>query len=340
MSKITTMGIPKPIKFLFWQIYKHLYKKSSFRKYLPLQSILIETTTFCNLKCKGCYRTIHDYSDKNKHMSFDRFKTYVDQLPFVQSLTLHGLGEPTLNPDIVRIVEYARKSNKFGYINFSTNALGNNPQIYELLFSNGLSNISISVDSLNQEEVIKLRPDTNVDLLKKNIKLLNDKFAKKISYSIVVSKTNLNTFLQTVENLVELGAKTITFQPFDDLNGGPDICLSFKEKEDFLKKFNKIKTTTKIKFYASEWFKPAEIQCPSLLAPIITVEGYLTPCCRVLDKDIFYFGNLNENSFKELFLSKKYDKIQNEIINGKYPSFCKGCMGNHIEKNSSKWGAE
>lgn len=334
------LDILNPIKFLlrpiYNPIYNELYKKSAFRKHLPLQNIYIETTTFCNLKCKGCYRTIHDYSGKNRHMSYDSFKKYVDQLPSAQCLTLHGLGEPTLNPDIAQIVKYARKSNKFGSIVFATNALRKNLQIYELLFSNGLSNIAISVDSLDHEEVTKLRPDTDVELLKRNIKILNENFAEKITYTIVISKINMNTFLQTTDNLIELGAKAIGFQPFDDLGGGPNICLSFKEKEEFLKRFKRIKTETNFKLSAVEHFKPTKKPCyQPIFSPVITVDGYLTPCCRVLDKNIFFYGNLNEKSFKELFFSKKVYDIQKEIENGEYPSFCKGCMSSHVGFNSS-----
>jgi radical SAM protein with 4Fe4S-binding SPASM domain len=105
--------------------------------------------------------------------------------------------------------------------------------------------------------------------------------------------------------------------------------LSSKEKSEFLEKLKNCKIDME---FCPSGFTLTEVPCtlPST-APSVNTQGYLTPCCVFYDEDIFNAGNLKEKSFKEIFFSKKYLEIQKNIRKGKYPKFCKGCMGNHVE---------
>ena len=332
MNKIRNIRkIVKPIEPWVEKLYSFLVK-TSLRRYMPTNMIFIETTSSCNLRCPGCYRTSHKYVGKNKNMSLKDFKRYVDQLPSTISLILHGLGEPTINPDFPEMVKYAHDSRKFNKISFTTNTMAKPPEIYEILFANGLSNIRISVDTLNQEEVEKLRPGTNVKTLAENIKYLHQRFADKISICMVASNVNLNSVEETVRKLVNLGVKTIKLQTFQD-EGDSDKCLSEEEKEKYVQIVKRMKYEgVKIKFLDPD-YKIPNVPCnaPST-RPVITVDGYLTPCSRIHNKDIFNFGSLKEESFKELFFSRRVDKMRNKMKMGKYPAFCKGCYSNHSER--------
>ncbi|MEK6913695.1 MAG: radical SAM protein [Nanoarchaeota archaeon] len=317
--------IPKKFKENILEIHSSL-NKTFLKKHIPLRSLYIETTSFCNLKCKGCYRNNHDYPPKN--INLDLFKKFIDRSPSSSSLYLHGLGEPTVHPNINEIIEYASKSKKFNNIAFTTNALAKKPEDYTKLFSNGLTQITISVDSLDQKEVMKIRPPTNVKKLTENIRILLEKFPGKVKISMTVNKINKNTFEKTIKKLHALGVREISFHPYEDL-GYPSLCISYEEKKEFLHKLKD--SQINMALYPSG-FTPVENYCKSpSTAPYITVTGHLTPCCRICDEKLFNAGNLNENSFKEIFYSKKYSQIQKDIEKGKYPPFCKGCTSNHIE---------
>jgi len=320
--------IARPVKPVVGRAYTSIVKNSLLRKYSPISTVVIETTSLCNLRCPGCYRTSHDYPSKNKNMKFEDFKLYVDQLPPAFNLVMHGLGEPTINPDLLKMVKYAYGTKKFNRINFVSNALARKPVIYEELFANGLTDVRISVDSLNQEEVEKMRPGTNVELLKENLKYLLARFPDKISIITVFSKVNAHTFEKTIEELIELGAKDFRFQPYEDL-GESTKCPSDAEKEEFLRIVDNFRKRG-VNILSSSNFVPQKTPCYSLyFSPTITVDGYLTPCCRIMDKAIFNFGNLKETSFKGLYFSKRVDKMQKDMTQGKYPGFCDGCTNKH-----------
>ena len=318
--------VPEKFKGFFLNL-SDLLGRTFLRKYIPLRSLYIEVTSSCNLRCKGCYRTVHDYKSKNKFISFDDFKKYVDQSPRASSLYLHGLGEPILHPDIKKIIEYASCSGKFNNVAFTTNTLAKEPESYVELFGSGLTQITLSVDSLVQSEVNKMRPSTNVKKLEENIKWLVGKFGDRVKISTVVNNVNRHTIEGTLEKLRKLGVREVSFHPYADL-GYPELCISFEDGKEFIEKLNSLDIG--MKFYPSG-FTPTEVFCnlPST-APVITVTGYLTPCCRIYDEKVVNLGNLKNKSFKEIFFSKKYLEMQKNIEARKYPNFCRGCMGNHV----------
>jgi radical SAM protein with 4Fe4S-binding SPASM domain len=189
--------------------------------------------------------------------------------------------------------------------------------------------LTISVDSLEQKEVNKMRPITDVKKLLKNITWLLQNFPDKIKISMVINKVNLYTFEKTLKKLKDAGLREISFQPYIDF-GYPELYLSFKDKKEFLERLRNLKGFG-MAFHPS-CFNPVSEYCtlPST-APVVNVTGYLAPCCRINDETVVNMGNLKEKQFKDLFYSKRYSNIQKNISKGKYPSFCKGCTVNHLD---------
>ena len=93
------------------------------------QKFTIELTTLCNLKCAGCPRTVGVKNGEwsNKHMSKFDFSTALKHLPKINMVTLHGIGEPTLNPNFIDILEISKSSKKFGKIKITSNGLAKPP---------------------------------------------------------------------------------------------------------------------------------------------------------------------------------------------------------------------
>ena len=317
--------------------YNFVRGMKTLRKFFPVQCVQIEITTYCNLKCRGCYHNINDYPGKNKHMPVEDFKTYIDQIPRADDLKIYGVGEPTLHPDIVEIVEYAKKSGRFNSIVISTNCLACEPSLFEELFKKGLTRIIISIDSMIQEEADELRCGTDIEKLTENIKYLFKNHQNQIGFATVVSKVNLPTIEKTVRILDGLGAKKISIIVFSNMGDLEHLMLSPDEKTDLLRRMKKIKTKN-ADVIAGRYLTPQDKPCNIILTKaVISINGYLVPCCTDINEDTYSVGSLKEKSFTDLFFSNRYYSIQKNISRGKYPSICKGCYGNHTEYNSSKW---
>src|SRR3974390_1811188 len=73
----------------------------------PPVCVYLEVTNRCNLLCTTCPRTYQELEPPTD-MSWDLFRSIVDQLPHLPRVVLHGVGEPTLVADLPRMVRYLK----------------------------------------------------------------------------------------------------------------------------------------------------------------------------------------------------------------------------------------
>lgn len=59
--------------------------------------------------------------------------------------------------------------------------------------------------------------------------------------------------------------------------------------------------------------------------PNITWDGFLTPCCALPYPNIFNFGNVFKNSFKDLWKSKQYLLFRESIVKNMKTKYCNNC---------------
>jgi MoaA/NifB/PqqE/SkfB family radical SAM enzyme len=69
------------------------------------EALQVEVTSACNLRCAMCLVRYRPPVNKIAGaMSLDTFRRLVDDLPGLRRLTLQGLGEPLLAPDLLEMV--------------------------------------------------------------------------------------------------------------------------------------------------------------------------------------------------------------------------------------------
>jgi MoaA/NifB/PqqE/SkfB family radical SAM enzyme len=118
----------------------------------------IEITNRCNLTCKMCPR---DYFNLLKEdMPLETFKKIVDRLENITLLTLTGWGEPLVHPHIFEMITYCKeRSHK---VKLTTNGTLLSSEMRQRVFSSGLDEITISLESINKASEVG---HTNLDVL-------------------------------------------------------------------------------------------------------------------------------------------------------------------------------
>jgi radical SAM protein with 4Fe4S-binding SPASM domain len=292
----------------------------------------IEINTFCNLKCAECPRTvgINNGTWKNKNMSFAMFSEIVGYMPRSRMLVLQGVGEPTLHPELKKMIEHAKGLNKFQLIGFNTNALAKSINYYTELKNAGLTNVSISVDSFNQEIAEVCRSGTLVDRLKERIMKLSAIF-NNLVISIVASKNNLMDISNTLSQLNKIGSFYVEIQPAinykstDDDATLSDKDLSYLKTMIADKKNNWKNINVGLSAHASSF--DTDIRCTRpYMAPFITVDGYLTPCCTTYDRNHYGSTKFNNNIDTVWQSENVQNWLNNYMI--KEPEICEGCCFN------------
>ncbi len=57
----------------------------------------------------------------------------------------------------------------------------------------------------------------------------------------------------------------------------------------------------------------------------ITVDGFVTPCCRRVNPEVINFGNIFETSLKEIWYSKKAQDFRRSILEDLPNPICDEC---------------
>ena len=131
-------------------------------------SLQIEPTTKCNLRCRMCLSPFWDR--KGMEMSFTNFKKIIDQFPLLVTINLQGIGEPLLNKDIFKMIEYC-KSKKM-IVLFTSNGTLINEKVAEKFVDYGLDYVIISMDGAVPETFEKIRIGANFNHVIENVKNL------------------------------------------------------------------------------------------------------------------------------------------------------------------------
>jgi MoaA/NifB/PqqE/SkfB family radical SAM enzyme len=266
-----------------------------------LGKLTIEVTTQCNLKCAGCPRTIGIANGtwSNIHLDLGLFERIVAGLPRTEFVTLHGIGEPTLHPQFVEVVQIAKRSGKFGRMKVTTNGLARTIDHYAAALEAGLDEFWISVDSFDPGIAERMRSGTLVTKLEERVRECMER-KLPLHISLVVSAINYRDVPATLRRLHALGAPPVHMQEFQDY-GDPYGLMTLEMRQEFLALMREtLPTLSGMAISPPNFTRPKGKICMApWLRPAISVQGYLTPCCTTFDPALFDYTNLGEMTFAE-----------------------------------------
>lgn len=289
---------------------------------LPL-GISIEPTTSCNLRCPECPSGLRSFTRPTGMLSEVVFEKVIDQLaPVLTNLTFYFQGEPYLNPKFLEMVRYASDKNVF--TSTSTNAHYLTDEASKKTIESGLDRLIISIDGISQEtyeqyrvggQLNKVLEGTkNILSWKKRLKTRNP----HVVFQFLVVKPNENDIPGLYQIAKELGVDEVklkTAQIYDYENGSdliPENPIYSRYERGQDGKYS-IKN-------------PLHNQCWKMWSSsVITWDGKVVPCC--FDKDASHvMGNLNTNSFQEIWFGDRYQSFRKSILNTRSEiEICKNC---------------
>jgi len=117
--------------------------------------IFLEVTNVCNLNCTFC---VNDVMTRDRgFMKEDLFKRLIDEIsadPGVEKVLFHVMGEPTLHPKIIELVNYAAKRVPRQILITNATTLTSDDSIIKI-FNTGLTNLDLSFYSNTDDEFKK-----------------------------------------------------------------------------------------------------------------------------------------------------------------------------------------
>lgn len=317
---LRTEGVGSVIRKTNRRLFHGGYKVQS-----KLDMVVVEITTYCNLKCAGCVRTVlHEGGEwENQHITVEKFRRLIDELPPAGLLVPQGIGEPTMHPQIIELIKIASDARKFDQIEINTNALVRSVEFYKQLFDAGLTDLTVSVDSLSERVIDSVREGTELPKLEQRLKEFAMLFPGRIGVRITVSKWNYEELPGLLKKINDIGQFKIWIHPFFDMGTGEGI-LSSDKKNGLIAEVNQFRRRfpgLKIKVTQME---PSKDICISPWRhAVIRVDGKVKPCCNIMYEEID-LGNVFEESFQRVWRSARMEEFRQDFLK-KSPSCCERC---------------
>ena len=301
-------------------------------------TVSIEITSACPLECIHCPRS-HRTSNKTEmtigHLSVPNFVKILDKLGPVKKITLQGLGEPLLHPEIFQMVREAQKR-RF-VVSFSTAASYYNPQIEKGMSESPPDVLSFSVDSVEKQSLEEIRVNHRIEhfieITENLIKAVRRSGKNtKLHFQCSLMKQNISHLDTVVEFAKRMQIDTLSFSElnFSYLEHVQEKLLLAPEDSVYIEEAMEQARREGINatyIPVAGVKRPGHVLCSYLWRePYITWDGSVTTCCGRPFSSVHNVGNILEAaSFMEIWNGEEMQRLRTSIRNDEVPFPCNGC---------------
>ena len=319
----------------FWQKMFLLRLGRLYDIYPPF--LEIEPTTVCNFKCVICEHTYWD--EKPRNMSFEEFKSIVDQFPRLKWLGLTGIGSSFLNKDFMRMVKYTKSKGTILELVDTLNHVDEDT-IGELL-DVGVNILFVSFYGASKESYEQICVGSDFNKVVENLRcLVRMKKERKtqlpvLNFHFIVNRSNIHemtVFLELIHSL-DAGEYEVLFTPLlHGFNEVKDLTVELTDETMEVVKERGKELGINVAYNLNvPTNKPPVSDCALWIMPFVFVTGHVIPCCvgneanrREFQKETS-LGNVFEHSFRDIWYGDKYKNFRRMIRRGDVPIQCKNC---------------
>ena len=280
-------------------------------RYVPRQ-VRLEASTVCQLRCAGCTFQNSDHDGLGLgFLTFENFKRFVDDNPFVQRIELSNYGEIFLNPELVDMMRYARKKKVRLTCENGTNFNTVTEEQMRTMVETGFGRINLSIDGASQETYSKYRRGGNFDTVIANVRRLQEIKRElnskdpELHWQFVLNEFDELDAGKAVEMAKELGIG-IYFKRNWDPAYRPQHT-EYLEKVTGMKFLTNRELTPEGKKSASDHY----CQCVFEL-PQINWDGRLLGCYTA--RNAAFDVNVFESGLKKALRSKRYKDMKSCLL--------------------------
>ena len=260
---------------------------------------VFEVTNVCNLKCPFCLtgKGISGGRDV-RHMTFEESKKILDAIAdYTYFLQVYTWGEPLLNKDLVKIVEYAKQRNM--YVMLSTNATAMTDAYNKRLIDSGIDYLMVAIDGGSAETYKKYRVGGDYNKVLENVKnlLLQKSELRKdrpfVEWQFIVFRHNEHEVRSTESMAYRIGVNKFT--PLPAYVEDPEWAATDPE-------------------YRTEFKNPERLKdCDRPWSHLnVRADGGVASCCySFFKKDDF--GELTMHDFSEVWNNDHFQKSRRLI---------------------------
>ncbi len=293
----------------------------------------VEATSRCNLTCNYCGMHSKIVSAKDdeirkkgrkflkrpKHMDLKMFNEIIKKCTGLKKLKvfyLHGDGEPLLNPNIIKMVEIAKKADVAEQIIIVTNGVLLNKKMFRNLIKAGVASIRVSLDIISPDKfreikganfgkIVLVNVDTCVDLIR------TEHLPVKFIILCAGSDSEEKSLSEETKKIVRHFEKRISHLT--------NVAIQYRKIFDWVGSIKRIAE-------GDEYSRPVPCEQPFFLL-MIHSDGDISMCCGDSTKSAVV-GNVSKvNSIKKILSSSMLKSKRIGLLEQNYKDIasCKCC---------------
>jgi radical SAM protein with 4Fe4S-binding SPASM domain len=314
----------------------------------------VEVTAACNLRCRMClvrYRPPLDRIEGS--LSFERFRAIVDALPALHTLTLQGLGEPLLAPDLFGMIAYATaRGVRAG---FNTNATLLTRPTAERLVDAGLGWLCVSLDGASPATYEAIRDGARLARVAANVRglveVMRERRATRPALSIVfvAMRRNVAELPAVVALAAEWGVPAVRVQSLSHSFSDTDPGGAYREIREFAAAealWPAPEAAAEAAFAEAARVAAARgvaLRLPRLVessarrapgepgcdwpwrAAYVRHDGRVQPCCMLMGGDRAILGDADRDGLGAVWRGDGYEAFRAALTGSTPPDVCAGC---------------
>lgn len=316
---------------------------------LPPAELYLEVTNRCNLKCRMCPQ-FWGMPEPDADLDVDQVLAIIAQLPRLDRVVLHGVGESVLNPALPAIVAAVRARGAYTLMNSNGTILTR--RRVEGLVTSGLDELRVSIDAASPETYAHVRGANALHKLVKNLGIVQEVRAEhgattpKLSLWVMGLQESLHELPQVVALAAEVQVHEVYLQRLVTSDRGiarSDNSLYGADSDvlDPLVEAHRLAKELGVALKGSgNTTGEASVQIDDIDAPwrgcrrpwslmYVTANGNVLPCCISVFTDTphdeLILGNVFETPVSEVWNGERYRAWRSAMLAGEPPRACKGC---------------
>jgi len=320
---------------------------------LPIQ-LYLESTNRCNLKCRGCIHFKGPW-ESGRDISLAQMIRITDQLPDLQRVVLHGIGEPLLNRQLPAMIEHLKARGVYVLIN--SNGILLDAKWRQELMDSGLDELRISLDAASSQGYQQMRGNDQFDRIVTNLQALkalqNESHKSTLAVSLwyLGTQDNIAELPQFVQLAADIKIAEVYLQRlvyFQD-HAGYGVAVAQKSLQEteprlleLIHESQMLADRLGVRFNSSGLCRPVEslkvesreerpwhkcFRYHQLM--YVTAWGNVLPCCiapfATVDYTSLIMGNVFESPLEEIWMGERYTRFRKAHRSATPPKCCRGC---------------
>lgn len=318
------------------------------------RELQVEVTAACNLRCHMCLVRYRPPVDRvTGSMSLETFRRILDGLPGLERVTLQGLGEPLMAPDLMAMI--AEATSRGAVVGFNTNATLLTRARAEELVDAGLGWLHISVDGATAETYEAIRDRGRFDRVAANVAGLVDVMREKgavrplLRVVFVAQRSNYRELPALVGLVARWGVPELRVQNLSHDFGDTDPAGSYAEIRRYtegqalwgdehdgaLRVFDdaaRLAAELGVRLRlpdVDEAPMARAVGTPGCdwpwRATYVTADAKVQPCCMIMGTDRAVLGDAAREGLDAIWGNDAYRSFREGLLGDEPPAVCRGC---------------